>query len=230
MERASAPLLAICVDQGMNPKKILEERENMTMSSSMSNIGLKEWAVVINALETGRLIFLLRKGGIREHGREFSLPYRDFLLYPTYEHQRDQLLKREFRNSIVKPDPVGDTVNFNSWARIHKVLKITEADVVERLNPFHIWEKDYIVKKVRWKPRSPLYVICLRVYRLANPQSIPYSETYGGCRSWVSLETDVLLEESTPALDDESFDKKIGELSCFLDVTGQVFEPNVIGR
>ena len=34
------------------------------MSVPISNIGLKEWAVAINALETGRLIFLLRKGGI----------------------------------------------------------------------------------------------------------------------------------------------------------------------
>ena len=199
------------------------------MSSPISNIALKEWAVVINALETGRLIFLLRKGGIREHGREFSLPHRDFLLYPTYEHQRSQLLKLEFRNSIVKPNPVGDTVNFSSWARIHKVSKITDSDVVERLNPFHIWEKDYIVKKIRWKPRSPLYLIFLRVYRLANPQSVPYLETYGGCRSWVSLEKDVFVGESTPALDDESFDKKIGEFGCFLDSTGQGFDSNVIG-
>ena len=199
------------------------------MSVPISNIGLKEWAVAINALETGRLIFLLRKGGIREHGREFSLPYRNFLLYPTYEHQRKQLLKPEFRKNIVNPDLVEDTVNINSWARIHGVSKITEADVVERLNPFHIWENDYIVKKIRWKPRSPLYVIVLRVYRLGSTQSIPYSKAYGGCRSWVSLETDVLLGEMTPVLDDESFNKKIGELGDLLGVSGQVFETNAIG-
>jgi len=199
------------------------------MSLPVSNIGLKEWAVVINALETGRLTFVFRKGGISEHGREFSLPYKDFLLYPTYEHQRKELLKREFRDSIDMADPIGDTVDFKSWARIYGVSKITDPGVIKRLNPFHIWENDYIVKKMRWKPSSPLYVIFLRVYRLVRPQSIQYLEAYGGCRSWVSLKTDVSLVEMIPALDDESFSKRIGELGDILGVAGQVFEPNATG-
>ena len=31
---------------------------------------------------------LLRKGGIHEDGKDFRVIHREFLLYPTYEHQK----------------------------------------------------------------------------------------------------------------------------------------------
>ena len=49
---------------------------------------LKEWAVAIKALEAGKTIMLLRKGGIHERGGCFHVPQREVLLYPTYEHQQ----------------------------------------------------------------------------------------------------------------------------------------------
>jgi hypothetical protein len=199
------------------------------MSLPVSNIGMKEWAVAIKALETGRLTFLLRKGGIREEGREFSLPYRGFLLYPTYEHQTKELLKKEFRDSIEMTEPIVNAVNFNSWAHIYGIAKITDWKVAKRLDPFHIWEDDYIVKKIRWKPLYPLYVIFLRVYRLANSQCIPYLKAYGGCKSWVLLETDVSLAGMIPVLDDESFSERIEEFSSILGAAGQVIDLNAKG-
>jgi len=35
---------------------------------------LKEWAVAVDALEQGKTIMLLRKGGIHEQGGRFSCP------------------------------------------------------------------------------------------------------------------------------------------------------------
>src|SRR2546425_312716 len=56
-------------------------------------VGLKEWAVVCRALETGRQIILLRKGGIYESGGEFELENQEFFLFPTYLHQKAEMLK-----------------------------------------------------------------------------------------------------------------------------------------
>jgi len=47
---------------------------------------LKEWAVAVDALEQGKTIMLLRKGGIHEQGGRF-VAQNQILLYPTHEHQ-----------------------------------------------------------------------------------------------------------------------------------------------
>ena len=46
-------------------------------------VALKEWAPVCSALETGRQIILLRKGGIHESGGEFEVENRQFVLFMT---------------------------------------------------------------------------------------------------------------------------------------------------
>ena len=63
------------------------------MLPSRCQIALKEWAVTVQALAQGRQVLLLRKGGIHEEGKDFRVVHPEFLLYPTYEHQREDLLK-----------------------------------------------------------------------------------------------------------------------------------------
>jgi len=43
---------------------------------------LKEWAVAVDALEQGKTIMLLRKGGIHEQGGRFKVAHNQILLYP----------------------------------------------------------------------------------------------------------------------------------------------------
>src|SRR6478672_9678911 len=66
----------------------------MAWPTSLS-VALKEWATVCHALETGRQMLLLRKGGIYEAAGEFELENREFLLFPTYLHQNLKMLKPE---------------------------------------------------------------------------------------------------------------------------------------
>ena len=58
---------------------------------------LKEWASAVKALEAGSQIFIMRKGGIIEETRDFQVVSNDFYLYPTYEHQRRELLKAPYQ-------------------------------------------------------------------------------------------------------------------------------------
>lgn len=44
---------------------------------------LKEWAIVCKALEEGRQVLLLRKGGIMEYKQGFEIKHNKFLLFPT---------------------------------------------------------------------------------------------------------------------------------------------------
>src|SRR5436309_14463591 len=72
----------------------------MTLNPTL-NVALKEWASVCSALEEGRQIILLRKGGILEAIGGFELEYPQFFLFPTYLHQNAQMLKEHERNRLV---------------------------------------------------------------------------------------------------------------------------------
>jgi hypothetical protein len=168
---------------------------------------LKEWAIAVEALEQGNTIVLLRKGGIREHNGQFRVEQTQVLLYPTYEHQKPHLLKTEYRDSVqsVISGWHPDKIRLNSVAEITDIFKVTEATILESLLPFHIWNSQFAEERFQWKPKSPLYVLLLRVFRLAQSQMIPYQLEYGGCRSWIDLGVAIDLEGATPVLNDDAY-------------------------
>ena len=63
-------------------------------------IALKEWAITCEAIGRGEQILLLRKGGIHEDSKDFRVIHREFLLYPTYEHQKADLLRPEHQPAL----------------------------------------------------------------------------------------------------------------------------------
>lgn len=167
---------------------------------------LKEWQVAIDALEAGAMVMLLRKGGIREVGGKFSLMHDRILLYPTREHQKPHLLKADYA-SLVEPVESGwhpASVRIGSWAEISEVFQVTDADRVSALMPFHIWNQTFIEERLKWKPNQPLYLLLLRIYRLASPSIVPYESVYGGCQSWIDLHQAIALD-GYPVLTDEEY-------------------------
>ena len=68
----------------------------MTLLPAESDLALKEWAVAIRALGSGKQVLILRKGGIHKDDKEFRVVHPEFLLYPTYEHQNAELIKEAF--------------------------------------------------------------------------------------------------------------------------------------
>jgi hypothetical protein len=173
---------------------------------------LKEWAVVVHALLEGEQIVDLRKGGLKEDSRHFSLPARRFWLYPTAEHQQSALLKPAYRHwtDIAHSAPVGRAITVPGWAEITDVAMITEPDHVAALDSKSIWTDDYAQSRLKWKRRDPLWVLVLRVHRLREPIEVAWQDAYGGCTSWVPLaglpDPDAVGGE--PALSDVAFTAK----------------------
>ena len=172
-------------------------------------LALKEWAVTVQALADGDQIILLRKGGIHEDSKDFRVTHPEFLLYPTYLHQRADLLKPSHRPTLrqLLADSPGDNdaVTFTHWARVAELLEIDRQDAVARLAPHHIWTDTYAQSRLRWKPMAPLTALLLRVYRMAEPTTAPFIPEYGGCKSWVDIIPTVRLGAATPVLDDARF-------------------------
>lgn len=175
-------------------------------------LALKEWAVTVDALARGQQILLLRKGGIHETGKDFRVIHREFLLYPTYEHQRAELLKpaeQPALSQLLASRPPADTIAFSHWARAEEILEVEEQERVDDLSPHHIWTDEYAQSRLRWKPMLPLSILLLRVYRLAEPVAAPYLKEYGGCTSWVDIIPRIDLGQLEPALTDAEFAREV---------------------
>lgn len=179
---------------------------------------LKEWAVATDALERGETIMLLRKGGIREEGKHFKVTHDDVLLYPTYEHQQPHLLKPRYE-SLVAPVPSGwhpETVRIGAWAQITDIFQVREKETVDALLPYHIWNEQFAAERFGWKPRFPLFVLLLRVFKLAREHHVPYRAEYGGCKSWIDLAEWIPLDGMQPVLSDAAYAGLAGEIRAIV--------------
>lgn len=177
----------------------------------MWNIGLKEWAVTINAIERGEQTILLRKGGIREDGRHFKIEHEQFHLYPGHFHEGEALLKPEHRALLsgVEPDEFDDVVSLSVFAEIEEVIEISTEDHLRALHPFHIWSEDFAAKRFNWKPLHPLNLIIVRAHILQQPQALMVMPEYGGCTSWVEFVEDYPVGVTTPAIPDRRFKAQV---------------------
>ena len=182
------------------------------MTPSVSCLALKEWAVTQRALDRGEQVILLRKGGIREEAKEFRVVEPEFLIYPTFEHQREDLLKPAYRRHLqeVLAGPHDSReILFTHWARVAEVVEVTKRKTLEALSPHHIWTTNYAEARLHWKPRNPLLVLVVRVFRLAESVRAPFASAYAGCKSWVRLEQEIRLGTLTPVLSEGVFRRRV---------------------
>ncbi len=176
------------------------------MKSSCS-MALKEWAIICDAIEKGEQSALLRKGGIREEGGVFRIQERDFLLFPTFEHQNSGLLRSPWRERVSLSQPVPDRVIISLYAEVTKVLQVVDEDSLNKHFDRFIWNDNYLKIRFDFNPYDPLYLIILRAYRLAKRMDIPMLQEYSGCKSWVTFADPISLEGATPCMDDDSFNE-----------------------
>jgi hypothetical protein len=185
------------------------------MPPDRCQLALKEWAVTVQALAQGRQVLLLRKGGIHEPGKSFQVASSEFVLYPTYEHQREDLIKDQHRHALreVLEEPrQEDRITFRHWARVEEAIEVSGQADVERLSPHFIWTVDYAQSRLRWKPMLPLSVLLLRVYAVEQPVTVRFLPEYRGCSSWVDVLDPVPLGRLEPVLDDQDFGRRVAEI------------------
>ena len=163
----------------------------------------KEWAVIVHALLEGEQILDVRKGGIHEDGRHFAVQSTRFWLYPTAEHQKAELLKEPYRHwiDLASASPVGEPIRDRRLGRRRRGSRPSPSPSSStRSRRSSIWTDDYAASRLGWKKRDPLWVLALRVHRLAEPVTVPWREEYGGCTSWVDLDG---LPDDPPSLPSE---------------------------
>ena len=188
----------------LHPNKTAKVR---FMFQNSTYIGLKEWAVTIGALGRGDQILMLRKGGIREDGRHFNIEHKQFLMYPGLFHEGKLLLKPEHQRLLTETADAdfSKKVSFSVFCELVETIEISEEHQVHTLDAFHIWSKEFPVKRFNWKPRHPLKLMIVRAYRLDSPVTVNVTDEYSGCKSWVELTDAIDLTNLTPALPSAEF-------------------------
>src|SRR5947209_248879 len=156
----------------------------MALPSSL-DIALKEWATVIRALETGRQILLLRKGGILEQSdkNRFSITHNEFLFFPTYLHQSRGELKPEAHAELQPASAEPPQVRITTAGVVTDIIKVASREQIDRLDAEHIWTSSLIDMRFNYKPQNPLYLVFARAYRLHEPVVLDNSPAYAGCKS-----------------------------------------------
>jgi hypothetical protein len=192
-------------------------------------LALKEWDVVVAALELGRQAVLVRRGGLDDPGHRFAAPGSGaFWLYPTLFHERGVFLKPEYRELLVPgmhraprevavaagrpaghPRPVSPgTVSLRAVA---EVVATFEAGSLERLRALEertVWTDHYLTLRFKQRRLSagaslrPLVAV-LRVSALPEPVEVPDLPEYGGCRSWVELLDPPDPDDAVPVWDED---------------------------
>jgi hypothetical protein len=203
-------------------------------------IAFKEWAVTVRALAEGEQLLTLRKGGVREPGKHFRVEHERFFLYPTFDHQRSDLVRESHQPELRRALEEGvwadgepsvhqlhhgptvqppDRVRIRAWAEIAAQYTITDPRTVDALSPFYVWTPDYAEKRLEWKRRHPLHVLLLRTYRIPRPVTVKVKDEYAGCRSFLELQRELPFE-GTPVLSDEEFGRAAEEIEAI--ATGRV--------
>jgi hypothetical protein len=180
-------------------------------------IALKEWAIVCKALEDGKQMLLLRKGGIMEYRKGFEVKHNEFLLYPTFEHQSVESIKVEYKEKLKeileeqnkyynnnRKEIDKDNKNFNTssnniiklLAKVEDVIEISDKLILSELRDYHIWSDEYVTMRMNYNPSKPMSILLLRIYKLRKPLIVDINDTWAGCKSWIDIETDREFQDS----------------------------------
>jgi hypothetical protein len=180
---------------------------------------LKEWAIVCKALEEGRQIILLRKGGILEYRQGFEVKHERFFLFPTYEHQSREHLQQDYADKldeVLKNQPAAGTNKMTSYTEVADVNEITDRSVLKLLAKYHIWNESYVNARMDYNPKKPMSVILLRVFKLSQPITVDTKPEWAGCKSWIPLDIEA---GGVPVLNDSQFEKIASEVKGVLSIT-----------
>jgi hypothetical protein len=167
---------------------------------------LKDWHAVCLAIETGRQIVMLRKGGIHETEGRFEIEHHEFLLYPTWLHQKLEWVKEADRRTVRHRDAEPDEIEIRAMARVTDIVRVTSREQIDAIDQAHIYLPPLIDLRFNYKPQNPLYLLIVRGYSLAKPVTVQNIPLYAGCKSWVPLETPIDVGGATPALSDADFE------------------------
>lgn len=176
----------------------------------MIDMALKEWAIVCDLLLEGSLAILLRKGGIHEMGGPgvFELEHPHFALFPSWAHQRPEMIKTVHRPRVkVLDEP--DEVPMAGVGHAVRIWQVPSREAFDTLDDLHPWTAAQVDMRFDYKPQNPLYVMAVRAFVLPEVKVVKNIPAYAGCKSWVPLSPADEVDDTRarPVLADDAFNR-----------------------
>lgn len=147
--------------------------------------GFKEWAVVCEALGSGRQSIILRKGGIAEGRSVFAFQHAEFFLFPTWVHQ--QLSLTVLPEGTPLPEDLEGEIEIRYAVTLEWTGLVQDTSRLPCLREFHVLSDSVVNERFHFEDKQGIHVALVRVFRLDPPRRIPKEKKFGGCRSWVEL-------------------------------------------
>jgi hypothetical protein len=173
----------------------------------------KDWALVCEALGSGRQSLIIRKGGIAEGREGFAFQNREFFLFPTWFHE--QLERTTLPPETPMPIALDEEFEIRFAATVEWSRLVTNLDVVRQLSPWHVWKDAVVTERFCYDEPQGVHVACVRVFRLDPPKRLRQEKKYGGCRSWVEL-PDLSAHALVSVLSDEEHAQRLADLLAVL--------------
>jgi hypothetical protein len=182
-------------------------------------IAFKEWAVVVDALGRGEQIIILRKGGISEGRSGFQVEHNRFFLFPTLFHQqRESVLPgAQARYDALAPKLSPNFVRIECLAEVVDWKFLDSMEGALRLRGQHVWRDEVVRERFEWGRAKSIYAMAVRVFRLPLPIDLPMRPKYGGCKSWVELDSIIATDGSQPVLTEREFGAKLEQFRAVLE-------------
>ena len=150
----------------------------------MESAGLKEWAIVCEAMGRGEQSVILRKGGLAEGRAGFGFRHSEFFLFPTFFHEQIDKVRGDGGEI---PTAREGQIEIRFFARVVTATAITSWQIAAALEPLHVLHQSVVRERFDYDEAPGVHVALVRVFRLAPSWRFQDASRYAGCRSWVML-------------------------------------------
>ena len=110
---------------------------------------------------------------------------------PTFVHQsKDHLIPsaQDLLITIDEDRPPEGTVEFRHRIHVTESFTICEPEELAALRPRHVWSDAIVTERFhRWEQN--LHVMVVTVHPVTPTICIPWEDSYGGCKSWITFDS-----------------------------------------
>ena len=150
----------------------------------------------------------------------FQMEHEEFLLFPTYLHQNEKMLKPDvhawYEPATVEPDKI----LIDTACEVTDIIRLKARPQMNAIEQFHIWADPLLDMRFNYKPQNPLYLLIVRAYRLVTPVTIDNTPAYAGCKSWVPLTHPIDTANCIPTMPESQFNQMREKIIAGLNAGG----------